>query len=730
VNKRKHTRWLAVILIALLIAGPVAAQGGGDSARTLRILEDIDIPVRDVADLAERLGGIAGASSIMADPAPNYDVGDRETFFVGNGDENTISEIEAVLAAEAEGVYLWVQDGVGFDSDTLADIAVQLDEQLFPAVRALYGQEPSPGVDGDSHIYILNVTDVGASVGGYFNDNSTYPREVFASSNERELFVIAVDNVPFESLAYLYVLAHEFVHLIQHNEDENEETWVAEGTAELGAFLTVGPRPFAVEQYLANPTIQLNTWDIDDPTPHYGAASLFFAYLIERFGEDFVLAHSQNPADGITGVSHTLLEVEAVDPLTGEAITFADVFADWLAANLIKDAQVDDGRYGYANLPLTGSRVALTATASQYPAALQNQQVNQHGAHYIGLTSETPAEMAITFTGSDQVRVIPTDAYSGSHVYWANRSDQSNPRLTRAFDLSAVESATLVFQTWYEMEPFWDYGYLSVSTDGGASWSVLENSATTDENPNNRAFTSGITGFSVGGTGSRPAPFMGISYDPASGTITGLVPESGADLAGLLPGDRLLAIDTEAVQPERLAEQLQRYEVDDRIQVTVIRAGERLDLPLVLGAHPDRTLRPNAAWMEQRVDLTPYVGGEVLVRFEYVTDQAFTRNGWVLDDIAVPEIGYLDDAESDAGGWTAEGWARIENLLPQEYVLQIVTTTGGTPAVERLLMPGDGVNGTWTVPVGPEEPAILIISGMTRYTTQAATYDLTVEVVE
>jgi immune inhibitor A len=126
------------------------------------------------------------------------------------------------------------------------------------------------------------------------------------------------------------------------------------------------------------------------------------------------------------------------------------------------------------------------------------------------------------------------------------------------------------------------------------------------------------------------------------------------------------------------------------------------------------------------------VGGEVLVRFEYVTDQAFTRNGWVLDDIAVPEIGYLDDAESSmlAAG-PLEGWARIENLLPQEFMCcEVVTTTGGTIAVERLLMPGDGVSGTWTVPVGPEEPAILIISGMTRYTTQAATYDLTVEVVE
>jgi immune inhibitor A len=568
VNKRKHTRWLAVVLIALLIAGPVAAQGRGDSARTLRILEDIDIPVRDVADLAERLGGIAGASSIMADPAPNYDVGDRETFFVGNGDENTISEIEAVLAAEADGVYLWVQDGVGFDSDTLADIAVQLDEQLFPAVRALYGQEPSPGVDGDSHIYILNVTDVGASVGGYFNDNSTYPREVFASSNERELFVIAVDNVPFESLAYLYVLAHEFVHLIQHNEDENEETWVAEGTAELGAFLTVGPRPFAVEQYLANPTIQLNTWDIDDPTPHYGAASLFFAYLIERFGEDFVLAHSQNPADGITGVSHTLLESLNADRSAdrGSRSPSRTVFADWLAANLIRDA-TSRGRALWllpASIPRTGSRVALTATAEPVPRrACNNQQVNQHGAQYIALNQRDPGGVG------DHVyrqryrcawcRPMPTAA---SHVYWANRSDQSNPRLTRAFDLSDVELGHA--------------GVPDVVRDGavlglrlservhrwrGQLVHVLEHSATTAERPEQPRLCQRDHGLQRGRHGLRGLRRLWVSATirPAARSPD-WCRAAARTAAGLLPGDRLLAIDTEAVQPERLAEQLQRYE--------------------------------------------------------------------------------------------------------------------------------------------------------------------------
>ena len=50
------------------------------------------------------------------------------------------------------------------------------------------------------------------------------------------------------------------------------------------------------------------------------------------------------------------------------------------------------------------------------------------------------------------------------------------------------------------------------------------------------------------------------------------------------------------------------------------------------------------------VDLTPYAGSEVLVRFEYVTDDAVNGRGLCLDDFAIDEIGWADDAESD-GGW-------------------------------------------------------------------------------
>ena len=50
------------------------------------------------------------------------------------------------------------------------------------------------------------------------------------------------------------------------------------------------------------------------------------------------------------------------------------------------------------------------------------------------------------------------------------------------------------------------------------------------------------------------------------------------------------------------------------------------------------------------------------------------------------EIGWADDAESD-GGWEADGFARVNNLVPEEFLVQIVRKApGGAVEVTRLLL--------------------------------------------
>jgi subtilisin family serine protease len=61
-------------------------------------------------------------------------------------------------------------------------------------------------------------------------------------------------------------------------------------------------------------------------------------------------------------------------------------------------------------------------------------------------------------------------------------------------------------------------------------------------------------------------------------------------------------------------------------------------------------------WTDKSIDLSSYVGSNVTIRFLYETDYIISYEGWYIDDIEIPEIGFYDDVESGANGWTADGW--------------------------------------------------------------------------
>ena len=130
-------------------------------------------------------------------------------------------------------------------------------------------------------------------------------------------------------------------------------------------------------------------------------------------------------------------------------------------------------------------------------------------------------------------------------------------------------------------------------------------------------------------------------------------------------------------------------------------------------------------WVQESIDLTPFVGGDLLLAFEYVTDDAVHGSGLCLDDIAVPEIGFADDAEADTG-WQAEGFYRTNNALPARYQVQIVEfPEAGGPRVRSVPLES-GVLGALQLEDGLER-AVAIISLVTEETTQAAGYTLWLE---
>lgn len=129
----------------------------------------------------------------------------------------------------------------------------------------------------------------------------------------------------------------------------------------------------------------------------------------------------------------------------------------------------------------------------------------------------------------------------------------------------------------------------------------------------------------------------------------------------------------------------------------------------------------NATWIEERVDLSEYAGKKVQVRFEYVTDAAVYAEGFLLDDILIPEIGYFTDFETDQGGWEAAGWARIQNALPQNFRLALITK-GNTTNVEYIPLSAGNLADISLKLGGDFKEAILVVTGTTRFTRQVANY--------
>ncbi|MBE7554097.1 MAG: immune inhibitor A [Anaerolineales bacterium] len=587
---------------------------------TEQLLLETILPARDQRLLAMRLKH-AGREipEIVKKTAVPYQLGDSDTFWVTDSSQTPprVFQAKATLRYITAHSYWWVADGYNVLEADLQRSAEQFEKHTYPTNRAFFGSEWSPGVDGDVRVHIF-MGDL-PGVAGFFYAANEYSRLAEPYSNEREMFFMNLQSVPPGSAYFDSVLAHEFQHMIHFAQDRNEDAWVNEGMSELAAFINgYGPSSFSNIFSGATDT-QLTSWASPPSAAvvNYGGSFRFMAYFLQRYGEEMTQAVVANPNNGIAGFNAVLAE-------HGQREQFNEVFADFVVANYLNDATIGDGRWGYTDF--SPEPVGVAEHHSVYPAEGQTT-VYQYGTDYIELSGA--GKVTIDFTGATEVKVVNNDAYSGQYQWYSLRGDDSNTRLTRAFDLRHVSSATLNYATWYDIETDWDYGYVEISSDGGETWTILQAPHSITTNPSGNAYGPGYTG-----------------------------------LAGEGP-----------------------------------------------------------AWLDESLDISAYAGQEVVIRFEYVTDDAVNRSGWTLDDIRIPEIDFYDDVESGPNGWQAEGFVRMDNILPQHFLVQVLEM-GDTVNLRQIPLDVDN-HGVLTLEgLGTTlDRAVLMISGLTPVTTQPASYE-------
>lgn len=623
-------KWFIACFIALIM-GNVALAQVNNSPRTDYDLPPVDVnrfptyqawattivPRADRLDIATRLWGYEKPT--FRANAPLLEYGAVKSFSVVDTSRNAVLDVNAELVGIGRHIYIWVETGAKVNTKAIDALVASFDDVVYPQVRTLWGEEPTPGIDGDPRIYALFTRQINPQVSAYFTSQHTYPRQIMQNSNEHEMITFNLNEFEniMNSSRTLSVMAHEFQHMIRHNVDGNESAWVDEGFSVFTEkYLALDDNFVLVSDFLSNPNTQINNWG--NTRASYGASLMFIQYFYERFGLSALQQLSSEASDGLNGVDRVLRQLGH----SGSEV----FFADWVLANAIQD--VNTG-YGYQNGWQGLPAVATTANVSQYPY-LTTQSVNQYATQYYNFSQfNGSSKLHIHLEKPSEARIVPEESPSGARYWYSNNGDESDTTLTRAFDLSAVSSATLLFRTWYSLETYWDYLYVMVSTDGGVTWELQSGFGTTAENPNDRAYGVGYTG-------------------------------------------------------------------------------------------------PSTKWVTDKIDLTPYAGKSILVRFEMITDDAKTLIGVALDDIAIPEIGYRNDFELDDGGWIPGGWILSDNRLPQRTWIQAVQYMGGQVSVTRWLAQEAG---QFTLDLLPNvERVVLAVSPFAPLTVVPMEYSLFVGV--
>ncbi|MFI7542549.1 peptidase M6 immune inhibitor A [Actinoplanes sp. NPDC049599] len=310
---------------------------------------------------------------------------------------------------------------------------------------------------------------------------------------------------PARPRMYEGTFAHEWQHLLQSYTDPVEDLWVNEGLSDYAQTLvgyvdgTATVYHPGADSHLTcfqgfglvrtpyntnprdcgGPQNSLNLWGEGAPAEvlaDYGNAYQFMLYLRDRFGPAVLeRLHRDGARQGLAGVAAAL----------GPGVKLPAVIHDFQTMTLVDKVVGDtaDGvMTGVPKAKVTSASVRSTVNLAN-PAAFDYPGAAPNGADYVRLRNAageflSGAELTgVRFTGARTLPPRPLQwTVQGGALFSGNTSNLDASAVTE-LTVPAVDPA-LRMRTTYKTEDDYDYGYVTVSTDGGRTYTSLGGDST------------------------------------------------------------------------------------------------------------------------------------------------------------------------------------------------------------------------------------------------------------
>ncbi len=194
--------------------------------------------------------------------------------------------------------------------------------------------------------------------------------------------------------------------------------------------------------------------------------------------------YTMMPEDGATGVfaheyGHDLGYPDEYDTIysgTGEAVAYWSIMASGSWAGKIGGTEPT----GFSPLAKSYFQSYLGGNWTNDTVELDWNEVTTKGTQVLLDQANSPnGKNAIAAKVNLPQKKTPVNTpAAGTSQYWGGQADEIDSKMVTTVNLTGKSSATLTFDAWYDIEEQWDFAFVQVSEDNGATWKSLGNANT------------------------------------------------------------------------------------------------------------------------------------------------------------------------------------------------------------------------------------------------------------